>query len=147
MIVGERILEVSGNKTPLASIKSLGINIQLEDVKMGAENLEITYVYTANYEEGVGQIKIKGILLAKEDSKRAKDIADSWSKSKRVPDDYAGIVLSAVNYSGSANGTLLARVLGLTAPLIPPKIELSKAQSASAAPAAPAAAAPSGKKK
>ena len=41
MIVGERILEVSGNKTPLASIKSLGINIQLEDVKMGAENLVI----------------------------------------------------------------------------------------------------------
>jgi len=138
MIVGERILEVSGNKTPKASIKSLGINIQLEGVTLADDNLEINYVYTANYEEGVGQIKIKGILLAKEENQRAKDIADSWAKNKRVPDDYASVVLSAVNYSGSANGTLIARVLGLTAPLIPPKIQLSKAQ---------AAPAPSGKKK
>ena len=57
----------------------------------------------------------------------AKEIVDTWKKSKRIPDAYASVVLSAVNYSGSANGTLVARVLGLTAPLIPPKIQLSKA--------------------
>lgn len=134
MIVGERILEVSGNKVPKMSIKSLGINIQLEDVKMADENIEITYVYTANYEDGVGQIKIKGILLAKEDGKRAKDVVDAWEKTKKVPDDYTSVLLSAVNYSGSANGTLIARVLGLTAPLIPPKIQLSKAEAAAPAP-------------
>lgn len=127
MIVGERILEVSGNKTPRASIKGLSINISLEDVKMGEENLEITYVYTADYQEAVGQIKIKGVILAKEEAKLAKDVVELWKKSKKVPDEYATVVLSAVNYSGSANGTLMARVLGLTAPLIPPKIQLSKA--------------------
>lgn len=126
MIVGERILEVSGTKVPKASIKGLSINISLEDVKMGEENLEITYVYTADYQDSVGQIKIKGIILAKEDAKLAKDVVDLWKKSKKVPDEYATVVLSAVNYSGSANGTLLARVLGLTAPLIPPKIQISK---------------------
>jgi hypothetical protein len=139
MIVGERILEVSGNKVPKTSIKGLNINISLEDVKLADENVEITYVYTANYQEDVGQIKIKGVLLAKEEMKLAKDITDTWKKSKKVPDEYASIVLSAVNYSGSANGTLLARVLGLTAPLIPPKIQLSK-QAEGAAPAKPPAA-------
>jgi len=127
MIVGERILEVSGNKVPKSNIKGLNINISLEDVKLNEENVEITYVYTANYQENVGQIKIKGIILAKEEAKLSKDIVDSWKKSKKIPDEYATVVLSAVNYSGSANGTLLARVLGLTAPLIPPKIQLSKA--------------------
>ena len=126
MIVGERILEVSGTKVPKASIKGLSINISLEDVKMGDENLEITYVYTADYQEAVGNIKIKGIILAKEDPKLAKDVVDTWKKSRKIPDEYATVVLSAVNYSGSANGTLLARVLGLTAPLIPPKIQISK---------------------
>ena len=126
MIVGERILEVSGNKIPKTSIKGLNINISLEDVQMGDENVEITYVYTASYNDNVGEIKIKGILLAKEEAKLSKDIVDTWKKAKKVPDDYATIVLSAVNYSGSANGTLVARVLGLTAPLIPPKIQLSK---------------------
>ena len=128
MIVGERILEVSGNKVPNESVKSLNINISLEDVKEKGENVEVTYVYTANYEDKVGQIKIKGTLLAKEEKKRAKEIVDSWKKSKKVPEDYATQVLSAVNYSGSANGTLLARVLGLNAPLIPPRIQLSKAK-------------------
>lgn len=127
MIVGERILEVSGKKEAGASIKGLSINISLEDVKNANGNVEITYVYTANYEDNVGQIKIKGLLMAKEEDKLAKEIADNWTKNKKVPDAYAETVLSAVNYSGSANGTLLARVLGLTAPLIPPRIQLSKA--------------------
>lgn len=130
MIVGERILEVSGNRVPRTSIQGLNINISLENVKVAeenADNLEITYVYTANYEQSVGQIKIRGMLLAKEEATLSKSIVESWDKNKKVPDEYAGVILSAVNYSGSANGTLLARVLGLTAPLIPPKIQLSKA--------------------
>jgi hypothetical protein len=135
MIVGERIVDVSGKKTAGASIKGLNINIALEDVQRQNGQVEITYVYTANYEENVGQIKIKGILVAKEEDKLANEIVDMWKKNKKVPDAYAETVLSAVNYSGSANGTLLARVLGLTAPLIPPRIQLSR-PSASEKPAA-----------
>lgn len=125
MIVGERILEVSGSKAPKASIKGLNINISLEDVQLETDTLEMTYVYTADYQDKVGTLKIKGVLLVKEDAATSKTIVDTWKKSKKVPDDYASVVLSAVNYSGSANGTLIARVLGLTAPLIPPKIQLS----------------------
>ncbi|NYZ74526.1 hypothetical protein H0O00_05260 [Candidatus Micrarchaeota archaeon] len=138
MIVGERILEVSGNKTPKASIKGLSINISLEDVKSQEDNIEITYVYTANYQQDAGQLKIKGVLLAREEAKLAKEIVDTWKKSKKIPESYTSMVLSAVNYSGSANGTLVARVLGLTAPLIPPRIQLSKG-AGTAVPAAPAA--------
>src|SRR4030095_14016061 len=130
MIVGERILEVSGNKVVKGTIKGLSINIQIEDVKMAEENVEITYLYTATYNDAVGEIKIKGVLLAKEEPKLSKDIVELWKKSKKIPDEYATVVLSAVNYSGSANGTLVARVLNLTAPLIPPKIALSKADAA-----------------
>ncbi len=140
MIVGERILEVNGHKSPNSQIKNLSINIQLEDVKMAGENLEITYVYTADYQDDVGQLTIKGVLLAKEDAKTSKDVVDTWKKGKKVPDDYAPMVLSAVNYSGSANGTLVARVLGLTAPLIPPRIQLAGKEGAGSAPA------PSGRK-
>lgn len=134
MIVGERILEVKGNKVPNTSIKGLSINIQLEDVKVADDNLEITYTYTADYQENAGVLMIKGVLLAKEDAKLTKDAVDQWKKSKKVPDDYAAVILSAVNYSGSANGTLVARVLGLTAPLIPPKIQIGKTDSPAPSP-------------
>jgi len=130
MIVGERILEVTGKKTPKSSIKGLNINIALEDVQKAEELVEITYVYTANYEENAGQLKIKGVLLAREEAKLANEVVDSWKKNKKIPNGYAEVVLSAVNYSGSANGTLLARVLGLTAPLIPPRIQISKKEAA-----------------
>jgi hypothetical protein len=126
MIVGERILEVSGTKTPKTNVQGLGINISLEDVKLEGDNLELTYIYNAAYQKDAGSLKIKGVLLAKEDAAKSKNIVDTWKKSKKVPDDYATTVLTAINYSGSANGTLIARVLGLTAPLIPPKIQLSK---------------------
>ncbi|MFH1393980.1 MAG: hypothetical protein ABII71_03205 [Candidatus Micrarchaeota archaeon] len=126
MIVGERIVEVTGNKDKWEPIKGLNINISLDDVKVDGENVEIHYSYTANYEEGVGKLSIRGILIAKEDKKTAKSIEDEWKKHKKIPDEYAQSTLSAINYSGSANGTLLARVIGLTAPLIPPRIQLKE---------------------
>lgn len=129
MIVGERILEISGKKEKVEAIKGLNINIAIEKVEVKGEDVEIEYAYTANYEEGIGQLQIKGILLAKEDKKMAKQIEDEWKKTKKIPEDYTPVVLSAINYSGSANGTLLARVIGLTAPLIPPRIQLSKKES------------------
>ncbi len=129
MIVGERILEISGKKEKIEAIKGLNINIAIEKVEVKGEDVEIEYAYTANYEEGIGQLQIKGILLAKEDKKMAKQIEDEWKKTKKIPEDYTPVVLSAINYSGSANGTLLARVIGLTAPLIPPRIQLSKKES------------------
>ncbi|HID72839.1 TPA: hypothetical protein EYP38_02755 [Candidatus Micrarchaeota archaeon] len=122
MIVGERIVKISGTKEKWEPIKGLNINISLEDIKVDGENVEMHYAYTANYEEGIGSLTIKGILMAKEDKKTAKKIEDEWKKNKKIPDDYAQSTLSAINYSGSANGTLLARVIGLTAPLIPPRI-------------------------
>jgi hypothetical protein len=132
MIVGERIVQVSGNKALSANISGLSINIALEDVKSAEGNLEISYDYTVNYETGVGLLNIKGVLIAKEEAKLSKEVLDTWKASKKLPDEYASMILSAVNYSGSANGTLVARVLGLTAPLIPPRIQMAKSAEGSA---------------
>jgi hypothetical protein len=128
MIMGERVLEISGKKEKKEPIKGLNINISIENVDVKGEDVELEYLYTANYEEKVGKLQIRGVLIAKEDKKLAKEIDDAWKKEKKIPESYTPMVLSAINYSGSANGTLLARVLGLTAPLIPPRIQLSKKQ-------------------
>ena len=125
MIIGERILEISGNKHSQENIQGLSINIALDDVHLNDDTLEITYTYTANYENKIGLLTIKGMLMAKEESKLSNEVAAMWKKNKKIPEAYAETVLSAINYSGSANGTLVARVLGLTAPLIPPRIQLS----------------------
>lgn len=125
-IVGERIREISGRKQKAEQIKGLSMNISVDDVRVNDKNVEVDYSYAANYEEGVGNITIKGTILAIEDGMLSKKIADEWKKNKKLPEEYTTVILSAINYSGSANGTLLARVLNLAAPLIPPRIELSK---------------------
>ena len=83
MIVGERILEVSGNRVPREAIKGLNINIQLDGVEKAKDNIEITYTYIADKQEEVGQIKIKGLLIAKEEEKLAKEIVKKWKKEKK----------------------------------------------------------------
>jgi len=124
MIVGGRIDAVEGKKNKDEQIKGLSINISLDDVRVKGEDVEIVYTYTADYAEGVGQLKIKGTLFAKEDKKQAKELADAWKKDKKVPQDYANGLLTTINYSGSANGTLVARVVNLSPPLVPPRLQL-----------------------
>jgi len=126
MITGERIIEVSAKKEKQENISGLSINITLDNVSVKGEEVELAYEYTANYDDKVGILKIKGIITSKEEKKLAKEIDERWKKEKKLPDRYAEMLLGAINYSGSANGTLVARVIGLTAPLIPPHIQLTR---------------------
>ena len=126
MITGERILEISGFRSPEGAMKSLSININVDDVRQINDTLEVHYVYTADYEDKFGQVKIKGVMIAKEDENTTKEILETWKKTKKLPNSFSPMLLTVVNYSGSANGTFLARVLNLSAPLIPPVIRMDE---------------------
>jgi hypothetical protein len=126
MIVGGKIDSVEAIKKSEDPLKGLNINIIMDDVKVKGENVEMAYTYTVTYDEGIGELKMKGVLYAKEEKKLAKEIEDEWKKSKKLPDAYAEGILNAINYNGSANGTMVARVLNLSPPLIPPRIQLAK---------------------
>ncbi len=125
MITGGRIDSIEGKKTSEDAIKGLNINISIDELKVTGQKIEIGYTYMASYPENVGQMTIRGVLFAEEEKKLAKDVETEWQKNKKVPESYAEVVLNAINYSGSANGTLLARVLNLSPPLTPPRISLS----------------------
>ncbi len=126
MIVGGKIDFVEATKTSEDTLKGLNINISMEEVKVKGESIELAYTYTVAYDEGVGNLKMKGTIYAKEDKKLAKEIEDEWKKNKKLPDAYAEGILNAINYNGSANGTLAARIVNLSPPLIPPRLQLSK---------------------
>jgi hypothetical protein len=120
MITGGYILEITGNKASNAR-QGFGIGIRIEDVKESAGALEISYSFQANYREA-GNILIKGVLSAKE--KDRKKIIAAWKKDGRLPDDFAKAVYTVINYNGCSNGTFIAKVLGLTAPLVPPQVRM-----------------------
>ena len=126
MITGGKITSVEAKRESDEPITGLSINIALDNVTVKGSEVEIKYTYTANYESKVGMLKIIGVLNAKEDGKLAREIGDLWTKQKRLPDQFAEIVLNTVNFTCGTNGTLVVRAVNLSPPMIPPKIELAK---------------------
>ncbi len=126
MIVGGKIMSVEAKRNNDSEVRGLDINIAVDDVKAEGENVEVHYTYSATYQENVGSLKITGVLNAKEDPKVAKEIVDTWKKEKRLPDQFAEIVLNTVNFTCGTNGTLVVRPVNLSPPMIPPRIQIAK---------------------
>jgi len=117
-------VEKKGGKT-----KSMNVGITIDDVEVKNQDIQIKYTYLVRYLDNVGQIKIEGTLTAKEDTKLAREIEKTWRKNKKnrkLPMNYSTMIINAINYTGSANGTLAARLFDLPPPLVPPQITLKK---------------------
>jgi len=128
MITNMKLNAVEAKRLKEGEIRGLVINIALDEVKVEGGEVAIKFTYTADYQEGVGTLIMKGELEAKEESKLAKEIEEKWKKEKKLPDGFAELVLNNVNYACGANGTLVVRAVNLSPPMIPPRIEVAKKQ-------------------
>jgi hypothetical protein len=126
MITGGRILSVEAKRDKEESVKGLSINIGLDDVVVKNDEVTIQYTFNVKYEDNVGHLKIIGVLQAKEDAKTTKEISKQWKESKRLPDEFAEIVLNTINYTCGVNGTLVVQPLRLTPPMQMPRVKIEK---------------------
>ncbi|MEM4348393.1 MAG: hypothetical protein QXN37_02385 [Candidatus Anstonellaceae archaeon] len=125
MITGIKINKVEARRDSESEIIGLNINITIDSLNVKNNQIEIGFTYSAAYTEGVGELKMSGILYATEEAKLAKEISDKWVKEKRLPDAYAEMVLNALNYACGTNGVFAVRIVNLTPPIVPPKITLN----------------------
>jgi hypothetical protein len=126
MITGGRILSVEAKRDKEENVKGLSINIGLDDVVVKNDEVTIQYTFNVKYEDNVGHLKIIGVLQAKEDAKTTKEISKQWKESKRLPDEFAEIVLNTINYTCGVNGTLVVQPLRLTPPMQMPRVKIEK---------------------
>jgi hypothetical protein len=124
MITGIKITHVEAHRDKDEDISGLNVNIGIDTVSVKAGDTYITFNYAASYNEGVGELKMKGIIIAKEDAKLTKEVEAKWEKEKKLPDDFAENILNAINYTCGTNGTLVVRPVNLSPPIIPPRIQL-----------------------
>jgi len=123
MITGLTVTSVSANRPSTDPITNMKFNINFDDVKVENENVEVDYTFTTEYQGGansdktVGDLKIIGKVMAKEDKKRADEIAQTWKEKKTIPIDFAEDVINLLNFECGSRGTLLAWSVGLVAPL------------------------------
>lgn len=132
MITGIRIDRVEAKRDKNEDVKGLDVNIGIDNVKVNGPEVEIAFNYAANYQEGVGTLRMEGALLAHEEEKTSKEIADSWKKSKKLPDSFSEMVLNAINFTCGTNGVLVVRPVNLAPPMIPPRIQIKKPDAKSA---------------
>lgn len=119
---------ITGGKITAAEVKlekegpaaKRNVNIQIKNMKAEKGVIDIEYTYLVTYGDNAATIRIEGSLLAQE--KDAEKIVESWKKKKDLPAGFAEEVLNAVNYIGSVNGTLIAKVVNLMPPLTLPKL-------------------------
>jgi len=126
MITGGSIDYVEVKREKAGDPKGIGIDIQVQSVEVSGKNITLKYNYVVKYEPDMAHMKMSGTLFAEEDAKKAKEIDDSYKKTKKLPDDFAETVLNSINFTCGTNGILVTRPLNLTPPMVPPKIEITK---------------------
>ncbi|MFA5105632.1 MAG: hypothetical protein WC506_01605 [Candidatus Micrarchaeia archaeon] len=131
MITGGTIDYVEAKREKEGDPKGIGIDIQVSSVKVEGRKITLKYEYKVVYNEGIGNLKMMGTLFADEEPKKAKEIEESYKKDKRLPDDFAEVVLNTVSFTCGTNGIFVIRPVNLAPPLVPPKIELNKAAKSS----------------
>lgn len=81
----------------------------------------IDFQYTASYGP-VGMIKLEGALIIEVDN--AKKIAREWNDTKKMPDQVAGHIHTAIMHSSVPLAVGIAKDLGLPPPIPIPTVRL-----------------------
>ena len=78
MITGIKITHVEAHRDKDEDITGLNVNIGIDEVAVKAGEISITFNYAASYQENVGELKMKGTIVAKEDAKLTKEVEAKW---------------------------------------------------------------------
>lgn len=97
-------------------------NSQITQVMSNEEkHLTIEFQYTASYGP-IGMIKIEGTLVCEEDT--AKQISKEWLETRKMPDQLASHVHTAVMHACVPEAVGIAKDLGLPPPIPLPQVRL-----------------------
>lgn len=122
MILGVKNTDVEVHRYKDEPISGMSMNINVREVKVQDQNIEVAFTYTVFYNESIGMLRVDGTLYAKEEPKKANEIATGW-KDQKLPPEFMEAVLNTINYSSGTEGTFFTRPLNLAPPIIPPRME------------------------
>jgi len=124
MITGGKITYVEAKRENDQTVNGLNLNIGLDDVAVKGDAITIQYTFVTNYDDKVGHLKIVGVLYATEERSKAKEIEELWKRSKRLPPEFAEVVLNTINYTCGINGTFVVQPVRLSPPMQLPRVRV-----------------------
>jgi len=127
MITGGKIVSVEAKRDKEGAVGGMNINIAIDDVAVKGDSVTIQYTFSVDYEDKVGHLKITGVLFASEDRSKSKEIEDMWKKSKKLPAEFAEVVLNSVSYTCGISGTFVVQPVRLSPPMQLPRVRVELA--------------------
>lgn len=132
-IIGGKVTRLEVERMEENAVSNLEFQFNIEGVRQDKKIAVVTYTTTIVYHPSVAKIKIAGELYFEEEERKIKAMIDEFKDKKKLPNDVAEDVITSMNFSSTAVGTIAAFALGLNAPLNIPRAKVSDA-----APAKPA---------
>ena len=97
-------------------------NSQISQVINNAgKNLTIEFQYTASYGP-IGMIKLDGTILCEENE--AIELAKEWQNTRKMPDQFASTIHTAIMHTCVPEAVGIAKDLGLPPPIPLPQVRL-----------------------
>jgi hypothetical protein len=97
-------------------------NSQISQVTNSAgKNLTIEFQYTASYGP-IGMIKLDGTILCEENE--AIELAKEWQNTRKLPDQFASTIHTAIMHTCVPEAVGIAKDLGLPPPIPLPQVRL-----------------------
>ncbi|MBI2650124.1 hypothetical protein HYX04_02295 [Candidatus Woesearchaeota archaeon] len=135
MIVGFGFTKLSAEKKEAAKGKiDINNNVSIKDIKedslsLGKDNqnvLKFIFEFTSKYEPSVGNILFEGELLYMEESKKAKEILNSWKKDKKMPKEIMAGLLNTILTKCNVQALILSQEVNLPPPIPLPKVQIQQ---------------------
>ena len=128
MILNGVIESVEMHRSPSDEpVSALDVNVRITDVRDIGGNLEATFLYEVNYEKDLGLLRMSGRLLVAPPSKEAKnDVLGAWAQGQSTPIGFSQEVINAAYHLCTINSVLVSRIVNISPPIPPLKIDLTK---------------------
>ncbi|MFA6449815.1 MAG: hypothetical protein WCX65_10120 [bacterium] len=126
IIVRGRITKIDAEKFKDAPIAGIELGVEFDGVTSNGAFLEIKFTYHAFYKEDIGRITMAGFLMFEMDEVTAKRMSDKFAADREFEPSFMESVVNNINYKCSTEAIFPAKILELTAPIVPPRIGLRK---------------------
>lgn len=133
MIVGFGFTKLSAekNEAPKGKI-DINNNVSIKDVREDSLSLgkdqqnviKFIFEFTSKYEPSIGTILFEGELLYLEESKKAKEILNSWKKDKKIPKELMEGLLNTILTKCNVQALILSQEVNLPPPIPLPKVQM-----------------------
>ncbi|MBI4406400.1 hypothetical protein HY571_00630 [Candidatus Micrarchaeota archaeon] len=126
MITGGIVRKVSAEKLKEGPGQGMDVNIKTDDVEFDKSKFTLKYTFDITFKPDLAKMSLEGEVYFEETEKRIKELREKWEKDKQLPEDVMADIITAVNYTCSAVGTLLAFAVNVNAPINVPRVRLTK---------------------